>query len=617
MNKDSPDSLESPIPTDVRLDTPESRERLSQLLDEIDARYKSGHISDVPWLMRASEALVGYATNDEADARSRALSWIAFSFYHLSDLHAAHQVGMSSIALASQAGARSALRFALTAVGAIRGDRLDIGGALEAYAQALGLARELGEELAEGSVLINLGVALEYLGQYADALACHERALQIAMTCESAKSLLGGIYTNTAQCLEYMGRFEAALAAMESAISVTEEPRNTHELFGRVIRESCFTRLLLAAGRTAEAHEHFETARRYAQRADTDRARIEFGLLEGNLKVRTGNIEGGLAILEGLTPGLKSYPSARKQALLGIAEAHELAGRPERALASLWEYTDLMRGLYQNSIPPKARHAASAYVGELDEDIIGAEQLRRRESALRTQLAARDNSRAHLEMLERLAISSGLREDPSGEAPYRVGKLSRLLAAASGRDPATCDQIELAARLHDIGKAFIPDRLLLKPGRLSEAELEIVRSHAKEGAAFLAAAGFAETKLAEEIVLSHHERWDGSGYPRKLAKDGIPWSARVVALADSFDAMTHERPHARALPVGVALAEISADGGRQFDPELATRFMTLLNELRETHADLDKFLAEGASTSSLLGVRARIADALEASAANE
>jgi HD-GYP domain-containing protein (c-di-GMP phosphodiesterase class II) len=597
--------------------TPDTPEAWSQLLGEIKERCARGEASDAPWLIRASEVLVELGSGIEADARCRAVVQIGGMFYVFGDAYHALQIATSAVDLARRTGAESALRFALNGLGIMRSDALDIVGALEAFAEALDLARKLGDPLGEGSVWMNLGVALDYLGQYADAIACYQRAYQFSFTSKAAELLLRpGTLTNIAQCHEYLGQLEQALEASQAAIAASVEPYDSFTLHNRVIRQSCCARLLLASGRTNEAHAHLEAARGFAARCSSERAQMMLGILEGIFKVRMGDIDGGLKLLEEQVSRSRNQPTARRPALLALVEANELAGRPDRALAALWELTDFMRNLYQKAMRTHPS-AAAAYIGDLHEDLGATAELRRRESTLRTQLAASDNARAHLAMLERLAVSSSLREDPAGEVAYRVGRLASLLAAACGSDAEICGQIEFAARVHDIGKAFIPDRVLLKRGELSEAERDIIRSHAKEGAAFLAAAGFAETHLAEEVALYHHERWDGNGYPRKIAKEGIPWSARVVALADAFDAMTHVSLQGTAKSIHAACAEIRANRGKQFDPELAERFVTMIGELHAAHADLDSFLAEPATASPLLKVRARIADALEATAGNE
>jgi putative two-component system response regulator len=132
-----------------------------------------------------------------------------------------------------------------------------------------------------------------------------------------------------------------------------------------------------------------------------------------------------------------------------------------------------------------------------------------------------------------------------------------------------------AAPLHDIGKIGIPDTILLKRGPLTPEEFALMQSHARIGAEILSGSEFAILNSAEQIAAAHHERWDGRGYPNGLAGAAIPLSARMVAVADVFDALTHERPYKDAWPLARAVEEIALLGGTQFDPEVARTFAAL------------------------------------------
>src|SRR5207302_8822188 len=132
-----------------------------------------------------------------------------------------------------------------------------------------------------------------------------------------------------------------------------------------------------------------------------------------------------------------------------------------------------------------------------------------------------------------------------------------------------------AAPLHDVGKLAIPEALLLKPGRLTRAEFEQVKRHTTTGADILAGSPSAVIRVAEEIARTHHEWWDGSGYPAGLAGEEIPLAGRIVALADVFDALTHARPYKHAWPIAKSVAEIERLAGRQFDPRLVVAFLAL------------------------------------------
>jgi response regulator RpfG family c-di-GMP phosphodiesterase len=183
--------------------------------------------------------------------------------------------------------------------------------------------------------------------------------------------------------------------------------------------------------------------------------------------------------------------------------------------------------------------------------------------------------RTGLEVIDRLALAAEYRDDGTHEHTARVARTSLLLAQAMGLPSDEVSLIGQAAPLHDVGKLAVPDAILLKPGRLSEAEFGRVKQHTTAGAAILTGGTSKVLRLAEEIAVSHHERWDGSGYPFGLNSRAIPVSGRIVALADVFDALTHARPYKSAWSVRSATAEIRRLRGRQFDPVIVDAFMAL------------------------------------------
>jgi putative two-component system response regulator len=187
----------------------------------------------------------------------------------------------------------------------------------------------------------------------------------------------------------------------------------------------------------------------------------------------------------------------------------------------------------------------------------------------------RDLEQARLEILDRLAIAAEYRDDATQEHAWRLGRTSALLALGLGLPDRDVELIRRAAPLHDIGKIGIPDAILLKPGRLTDEEFEQIKTHTTIGAEILSGSRSPLLVMAERIALTHHERWDGRGYPRGLAGEQIPLPGRILAVADVFDALTHERPYKRAWPVPEAAAEILSQAGGQFDPDVVEAFLQL------------------------------------------
>jgi DNA-binding Xre family transcriptional regulator len=187
----------------------------------------------------------------------------------------------------------------------------------------------------------------------------------------------------------------------------------------------------------------------------------------------------------------------------------------------------------------------------------------------------RDTEAIRVDTLERLARAAEYRDDNSFDHTQRVAILAARLARGMGQDDHSVRLIRQAAPVHDLGKIAIPDSILLKPGRLSSAEFEVVKTHAEAGARVLADADSELLEAAESIARSHHERWDGSGYPDALAGEQIPLVGRLVHVADVFDVLLHERPYKDALSVEDAAQEIAGGAGLQFDPDVVEAFADL------------------------------------------
>lgn len=196
----------------------------------------------------------------------------------------------------------------------------------------------------------------------------------------------------------------------------------------------------------------------------------------------------------------------------------------------------------------------------------------------RVQERTEDLNAARLEMLERLALAAEYRDDDTGEHTRRVGRTSAAIARAVGLDDDSVDLIYQAASLHDIGKIGITDLVLQKPGQLTQEERALMQTHVAIGAAILSGSQYPLLQMAQQIALTHHEWWDGSGYLHGLAGAAIPVVGRIVAVADVFDALTHARPYKEAWEVQRAVAEIYGLSGRQFDPQVVEAFATLDHE---------------------------------------
>lgn len=194
------------------------------------------------------------------------------------------------------------------------------------------------------------------------------------------------------------------------------------------------------------------------------------------------------------------------------------------------------------------------------------------------------------EIIRRLGRAAEYRDNETGLHIIRMSKYSQLLGLAAGMSEGHAELLLNASPMHDIGKIGIPDSILLKPGKLDPDEWAIMKTHSAIGAEILSGHPSELMSMASEIALTHHEKWDGSGYPNGLKGEEIPLEGRVVAICDVFDALTTARPYKKAWPVKDAVSYISENSGRHFDPrltQLCPDILPIILEIRERYAEPD------------------------------
>ncbi|MCW3033234.1 MAG: domain S-box protein [Solirubrobacterales bacterium] len=190
----------------------------------------------------------------------------------------------------------------------------------------------------------------------------------------------------------------------------------------------------------------------------------------------------------------------------------------------------------------------------------------------------RDLNEARSETLQLLAVAGEYRDDETSQHTERVGTMSAEIGQRMGLSDESVALLREAAPLHDIGKLAIPDSVLLKPGRLTEQEQELMQTHTALGARLLFGSRSPALQLAGIVAEAHHEWWDGGGYPLGLIGGDIPLVGRIVAVADVFDALTHDRPYKPAWPADQAIALIRSSAASQFDPRVVEAFLTIVSE---------------------------------------
>jgi PAS domain S-box-containing protein/putative nucleotidyltransferase with HDIG domain len=327
------------------------------------------------------------------------------------------------------------------------------------------------------------------------------------------------------------------------------------------------------SARNEQAERERERGHALHQEALRDRVAFEAAPIGGIITARDGTIERvnqAMCEMTGCTADeLIGTPSSE----LAHPDERQHSIRVIEALLSGRSDTERFdkRYLHRSGRIIEARVALTKICDENDEVTQLFGQIEDVTEARRT---ARELEQAQFEMLARLAAVAEFRDDDTGQHTRRVADLSVTIAQHLGLPDGEIELIRLAAPLHDVGKIAIPDAILGKRGKLTVEEFDEMKTHTTIGAQMLAGSAFALLEMAEQIALTHHEKWDGSGYPAGLGGDAIPIVGRIVAVADVFDALTHSRPYKPAWSSADAIAEITRQAGRHFDPRVLDAFVS-------------------------------------------
>jgi len=196
-------------------------------------------------------------------------------------------------------------------------------------------------------------------------------------------------------------------------------------------------------------------------------------------------------------------------------------------------------------------------------------------------------NQTRLQIIERLGRAAEYKDDDTGLHVIRMSRYSYILGLAAGMSESEAEMLMSAAPMHDIGKIGIPDNILKKPGKLDNEEFDIMRTHCEIGAKIIGDDSSELLKMAKIVAMSHHEKWNGFGYPNKLKGEEIPRIGRIVAIADVFDALTSKRPYKDAWSIEDAVQLLEESAGEHFDPQLVSLFIGVLPEVLEVKAKYD------------------------------
>ena len=212
--------------------------------------------------------------------------------------------------------------------------------------------------------------------------------------------------------------------------------------------------------------------------------------------------------------------------------------------------------------------------------------LRERQLKAASRNSHQELKQAYVDSIHRLVMASEFKDEDTGDHIIRIGEYASYIARGLNVDDQLIETIGYAAPMHDVGKIGIPDKILLKPGKLTNEEFNIMKRHTLIGARLLSKSKSRILQMAEEIALTHHEKFNGNGYPNGLSGTDIPLSGRIVAIADTFDALTSKRPYKEPYPPEMVYDIIRREGGKHFDPEIADYFLEKFDHFLSVRNDL-------------------------------
>jgi HD-GYP domain-containing protein (c-di-GMP phosphodiesterase class II) len=484
---------------------------------------------------------------------------------------------------------------------------LDYPGALRKLNEALQLANELADVECRTKTIGNIGAAHHNAGQYADSTEALEAVVRASDGNASLARLRETALANIAYQSLLMRDIPRGIAAAEEALKTASDTLSPVEAVTRVNLEAVYTRLLIEVRQFDKAREQARLAKKIALASGAPLALNQALGAEGMAEVAAGATDIGLTRLKKMVEDARHGPEAQlREALLVSARGYQLAGKPDVASLNMHEIMTINGRVRTALLKMHHERHLKAAQREWNARYSAAEAEQRLE--LMSQLESGVLAKSSAEFLEAAALAAELYDDSTGYHVFRVGSMSSEVAKAFGMDKQTCGLIEVAARWHDIGKGVIPVAILNKPGRFTPDERTIMETHAAEGARLIRemTTGGAQMHIAEEIAHFHHEKYDGTGYPNRLKGSQIPLSARITALSDVFDALTHRRCYKEAWTITDALAEIQRGRGSHFDPELTDIFMTVVPRLIRETGDLETYLAAPGVDSPFIKDRAAI-----------
>lgn len=600
-------------------ETPDHRETLTEIERELAAAARLAHGIPPPLLQRLVNILPATSIEQAPRCAANACLMLINGLVGAGNMRDALGIAKLAVEAATIANDASLLRRALNACTGLANECGDHAAAIGFGSKAVSIARQLRDPLGELACWGNLCAALYQQGLYLEtinmgrtAIGLESRADWPASQRQLFEELRGQVFINVSLSAARLGQWQLAAISVKHALERCNE-RTTLAVQNKLVALASATRVALALRDATGSRAHIaEVQQLHDRNPEHARIKINLVLLKAEYLLADEQPYQAKELLKGIEPLSQSIPPLHIDVLKALVNAHRNCGETSEAMDLMSRMVTHLTEARMEQISG-AMHSVNAPVatklpGRIDAHNFLERIARRSANTYRGSYDRAVQTAQQQAAFERFAVAAELREDATGFHAYRVGRLARLLAEEMELGSIYCDEIERAGRLHDIGKLAMPDSLLTKPGKYTEADWEIMHQHCAKGVHFLRSGEPEYFKVAREVALSHHENWDGSGYPERRSGTQIPLSARIVAFADTYDALTHARCYKPAWSHQDAVAELERLNGIKFDPQITPLFLKLVNRLTHVQGErLGEWLCSTASPSDELSQRLQLA----------
>jgi len=576
---------------------------LAGLAEEARARIAAPEPYDLLWFDEHAQPLAGFAETAELQVDLLVDAVMDFiRFYYSRGLAGTRPepelLTRAAVVAADKWGHPAKRRVITHARGVVLRSAGRPSDAMTAFARALEIAEKSGDLVSQAQEIASLGACAFDLAWYKGTIEYCRRSLAILsslsgtdagrdvrMLCNLsiATASLHLIYRDEDSSSEGGGYLAEGLRTIQNAAREAGEPKTALEMGRCASMRLTQANLLARVGRLAEMEEAIVACEEYAAKTQNPKtafhAKVARRVLEG-LRDRTPV---AIAALEEMAMAEPSGSELRLDALVAAAQVAD-------TLKDGATYRAIKDQLYTEW------GAKEALINQKRFDFYA------KVAAARTD----PWTAAVAESVDTFAVLSEIFDDQTGAHVFRVGALAALIAKQLGWSPQACEELDYAARLHDVGKCAVHADILSKPTRLTAAEMGEMQKHTTIGHELLTRISHPVMELAADIALHHHERWDGAGYPRQLAGEQIPIAARIASVADVFDALTHKRSYKEAWPVDQAIDTIKEMRGLNFDPVVVDAALLTIESLIAEHGyeGMDALLSARAAENPTVAARA-------------